>query len=267
MLVLNLSLFVFFCSNSAHRLRALFVEPFHKIEAMKFVIRNALDMLPPNWTIIVVMPEKPIRMLQEHFCSQECDRLDFRVLPPQNWSIDIYSAGHWRNLMFTTPDMWQTLGADYVLTLQADSLICDKRVPDLRYNYIGGPRAALDNGSVPVPSAQYDGRMNGGAALRRVSWVLHCIHRHPQWFAAEDALFQLCTREDKQTVTYGEAMAFASNNAFTGCFKWSVVDGTPEVCPHIVHKPWGINSRTSTYHQLVLHCPAIKQLELLQSAN
>jgi hypothetical protein len=245
--------------------KALLVEPNHKLKAMSFVIDNALQMLPDHWFVLAIIPQTAFDSLcpREHWCSN--NRFEFRALPEQRWSKDIYQHEHWRNVIFRTAAWWASLGADIVLTIQCDTLICRHGDPPQMHKHVllGGP--SIKRRVVPTDEAinqPYGGHLNGGFSIRQVTFAYECCKSQHHYSHVEDSVFHRCRKQANSTATLGDAMRFASDNGATGCLYFP--NNTLQSCPYGVHKPWKrMFIGAEEYADLVRSCPNITLLERL----
>ncbi|KAJ3360044.1 hypothetical protein HDU91_004720 [Kappamyces sp. JEL0680] len=247
-----------------YRKKAFMVEPVYRMEAIVFSLENALDMLPLDWQVIAIMPVASTSHLKQ-FCGkprnqQDCKtgRFVHQILPEYDWNDkDIYNGKHWRNQLFLSPTFWKSFDADWVLTIQSDTVLCKKGEPPL-VNYIGGPTFVdihKDNAEI------YSGHMNGGLSVRNIEWALTCLERKKGQQECEDFVYGGCFNEDKKLHRFVDVVAFATDNGYTGCIDR---DGK-RTCPYGMHKPWAKRGTLteSEYNELMDSCPPIKELAKL----
>lgn len=247
--------------------KAFLVEPDHKRDALAFVIENALENLPNDWQVLTILPPSTKSFFQD-LCSSndrfvracETNRLVRQELDTPNPTAgNIYDGHHWRNKLFGNADFWKGLDAEWLLAIQADTIICQKGEPPLVFNYIGGP-SYLDQ-KVYDNEMDFIGHFNGGFSLRNTAWTIQCIRAHQDQVLVEDTLFSQCYNEDKIPYKMGDVLAFSSDNGHHGCF-WR--NGT-RTCPYGMHKVWARkNIDDAQYQELFQYCPAAKKLAQIQ---
>jgi hypothetical protein len=179
---------------------------------------------------------------------------------------NIYSPTHWRNQLFANATWWRSFNADWILTIQCDTIICRSEEPILKYGYLGGPSYPDQRFRQDI-DLPYNGHLNGGFSIRNVSWTIKCLESRDKG-DVEDSTFSSCYQSDPEKATYKEAISFASDNGWTGCF-----DGSDEkrVCPYgysiklifmyRLHKFWSKSELTTKeYDELLDKCPGSRDL-------
>jgi len=145
---------------------AVIVEPrVHK--ALPFVIKNALDGLNNDWTILILCSSININQVKPLLC----ERVQHKIVFDKNMTKEQYSQ-------FCTSEYFHSLiPTETFLLFQTDSMILNpsKLEKFLKYDYVGAPWK--------------DGVGNGGFSLRKKSKMLEIIRSVPYLGEAEDFYF------------------------------------------------------------------------------
>lgn len=258
-------------NNNEPRMFALMTEP-RCIDAVPFVLTNALEMLPQSYPVVYIHAngnaECVKRWLVENPSLAEAaksGRLVHFVDSHMDRKIQFspHARNNWNNVMFTNITFWESLKVygDTVITIQADTLICSKGDLPSHWknaNYLGGPSQArlMQNPSRNETNTYH---LNGGLSLRNLDWVVRCLKNYTGKPGGEDTVFNTCEDGAKVASIY-DAMSFSSDCGFTMCFNhWN--EKGRRVCPWGVHKPWNLGrSRGPPIRELVLYCPDIQTL-------
>lgn len=212
----------------------------------------------PNISIHAFLPEGA-----EHTCLSETEtRVKVRHFVPKNVRIaNKYHPRYWYSVFMSDPNLWASLPSKYVLVFQADTLVCrpiDIQIMEQKsLDYVGGPSLRYQNKLYDVKTMNLDSPstffMNGGIALHRKEWTLQCARFHRRSYLNEDAKWNRCRRKH---VLVRDALAFGSDNGFSGCFTYNQT----RICPSVVHKPW-VFSTASSLEEMKGSCPRLEALE------
>uniref|UniRef100_A0A7S3KZM5 DUF5672 domain-containing protein n=1 Tax=Amphora coffeiformis TaxID=265554 RepID=A0A7S3KZM5_9STRA len=249
------------------------------LAAVPFVLKNALDKLPPSFPVVFFHSSHNAKCLerwlnetpalwQAHETGRLIVELESHMDPNAK---KIYEGSNWNNVLFTNITFWEGLRqyGNTALTIQADTLICAdgnssnpyNYTPPWDANYLGGISWVKD---VLPSNASNTNHLNGGLSIRNLDWVISCLQQSKNFSDPEDNLFGNC-KGGVNNVSVVDAMSFSSDNGYTMCFDW---DGHRQ-CPWGVHKPWERPSRRrpAQYRELVSYCPDIEKLQVLLRTN
>jgi hypothetical protein len=159
---------------------AVIIEP-REHKALSFVLKNFLENLSDNWTILIMHGEKNVDFVNniiDNDLSNYKHRIQLQNLHVDNLTIDDY------NQLLLSEYFYQYIPTEIFLIFQTDTMICNTQKLDdfLQYDYVGAPW--LDS----IQTDKVGG--NGGLSIRRKSKMLekirHCEHTKNQY---EDKFF------------------------------------------------------------------------------
>jgi hypothetical protein len=204
---------------------------------------------------------------------------------------------YWYSRMLTSLSFWEQMTTPYVMTLQADTLLCRPFVPEefllQNVSFVGGltgykriPQYPVPVTANPVYSTPIKWRhKHGSLSLRNVAWIMECLQQwsHVKDQYAEDFLFRHCAEmEIPGTVHVNElqAYSFVSESGNTLCFDApttgaaaataSSSGGQQRICPVGVHKPWTFAVTRwgqTAYDELVQNCPGLTFFQSLYTGT
>mmetsp|Transcript_31265 Transcript_31265/g.47926 ORF Transcript_31265/g.47926 Transcript_31265/m.47926 type:complete len:362 (-) Transcript_31265:1214-2299(-) len=284
------------------RMFALLTDP-RCIDAIPFVLENALDMLPESYKVVYFYATSTEECVKQWIQNSQTlahaatsgrlvAQVDANISPhPKSGNKNMRQHNHknWNNVMYTNITFWESLKVygDSVLTIQADTYICQKGDLPLRWktiNYLGG----MSKVDVHIPNywnATNTHFLNGGFSIRRLDWVVGCLLNYTKGPHGEDTVFNMCPN-GTDSVQILDAMAFSSDGGYTVCFDYPVAeqdktgDGATSSnvdtntaaaagdryshgrrCPYGVHQPWRLGrARGSKLKEVVDYCPGIQTL-------
>lgn len=241
----------------AHRMTtrytAIIVEP-RKHKALEFVLQNALDSLPDDWSIV---------LFHGLMNKEYCDSILVRLSRPERiqlvqLQVDNLNQKTYSELFATRSILYDYIQTEWFLVFQTDSMMFPqhlntfKRLLDKRYDYIGSPW--LQTNYPPTRIRGYVG--NGGFSLRRTEKMLEIIDKH-DWHAVKHTEFEWL--EDLYfTKPYTDVSVNKAPYDEARCFS---VDEVFYPNPFACHKPW-VHSH---YAEFVKLYPDVQQLNDLQS--
>ena len=225
-------------------LTAIIIEP-RRHMALRFVVENALETLPPTTKVVLFHGIK-----NEEFAKEiQNDRLQHVRLEIENLDQLTYSE-----LLATKSIIYDYIHTPYFLVFQTDSMIFKKNKDLLQLfltesvDYVGAPW--LVTNYEPTKYRNFIG--NGGLSLRRTAKMLEIIEKQ-DWTLLKDKpiewLEDLFFTSDPtlKKPSYEEAKLFAVDEVFSeitfGC-----------------HRPW-LNSHYAEFKKLY---PEVEELRLLQ---
>jgi hypothetical protein len=148
----------------------------HRHRALHFVVKNALENLSDEWSIIIFHGTHNIVFVNKIIIalSQYSHRLSTIQLNVSNLTCSEYSQ------LLVSNEFYANIPTEIFLIFQTDSIIFsankDKINKFLKYDYVGAP---CRGGPV----------MNGGLSLRRKSKMLEIISSKPYQGEPEDVYF------------------------------------------------------------------------------
>lgn len=217
------------------------VEP-RKHKALRFVLKNLLDNLGPNWSILLRHgprnKEWVEALIQKEFPSSK-GRITLSNIGKDNLTQIDYS------LYMKTKEFWQDIPTDLILIAQTDSMICPPHRGLLNrftgYDYVGAPWISNEIG-------------NGGFSIRRKKMMLKILDTCPDEPVHEDVFFAKgCPAARPFLPSLQEALAFS-------------VEGVYHPKSFGIHKPWA-NEIPIRSVKMEAQCPGIGQLEKLQGVE
>ena len=194
---------------------AIIVEP-RSHPALEFVLKNAIDHLSDEWTIIIMHGTKNkefVENIVNNNLAEHSARIKLHNLNVENLTIQEY------NNLLISKQFYDHVPTDTFLIFQTDSMICnstDVKISQFTgYDYVGAPLAHIE-------------RMvgNGGFSLRKKSKMLEVIEKCKyDGTAPEDIYFQGCLNAELNKPSSDEAAMFSNEGEYS---KLSFG----------VHKPW-----------------------------
>jgi hypothetical protein len=156
----------FFRENytSNDKYTAVIIEP-RKHKALSFVLKNFLENLSDNWTILIMHGEKNkefVHTIINNELIQYKNRIQLQNLHVDNLTVDDY------NQLLLSENFYQSIPTEIILIFQTDTMICPSQKQKLNdfleYDYVGAPW--IDSNRIKNVGG------NGGLSLRRKSKMI-----------------------------------------------------------------------------------------------
>lgn len=154
-----------FANSSATRRKAVLVEPRYD-PVLGTVVRNFAFFLGPEWGLIIFHGPRNAGLVRDQLAG--CSNVEYRDLGHEEVDIPLL------NRFLKSSAFWLSLGADYALLFQTDSILLRRGVEAFtQYDYVGAPWHR-DNKVVKRTRGLLNVG-NGGLSLRRVDAMVRAI--------------------------------------------------------------------------------------------
>ena len=151
-------------NSNEFKYTAVIIEP-REHKALPFVLKNFLENLSEDWSIIVMHGNQNLQYIQDIIhddLSEYTHRIQLHPLHVDNLTIDDY------NQLLFSEEFYDAIPTEIFLIFQTDTMICPSQKeliqPFLKYDYVGAPWIWNQ------PNDKSGG--NGGLSLRKKSVML-----------------------------------------------------------------------------------------------